>query len=67
MEWEVFVPLNGLPSRSDKLIEFCQNQLESGQPRDDYRELLELTLIVLRRPTPRRIRILRPGACHRAR
>ena len=67
MATEDFLPINNIPSRSVEIIEFCLNQLESEQPRDDYRELLELTLIALRRNPPRGIRFSRPGACHRAR
>ena len=46
---------------------FCHQQLCKQQPRDDYRELLELTIIYLSGTPPRRIRFMKPGAINRAR
>ncbi|ESN96879.1 hypothetical protein HELRODRAFT_178679 [Helobdella robusta] len=46
---------------------FCLTQLEQFQPRCDYRELLELSLILLGETPPRGVRVLQPGALHRAR
>ena len=48
------------------LLEF-QCLLETQHPRDDYRELLELSIIILGGQPKRGIRIARPGALHRAR
>ena len=51
----------------DDIIEFTTAQLDNVQSRDDYRELLELTIIFLG-GTPRRgIHFMYPGAIHRAR
>ena len=52
--------------RDDLLVEF-QRLLDGQHPRDDYRELLELSIIVLGGQPKRGIRITRPGALHRAR
>jgi len=41
--------------------------MEAAQPRDDYRELLELILILYGSCPPRGIPFMRPGALHRAR
>lgn len=55
------------PVRND-LILFINNQLTEFQPRDDYRELLQLSLLFLgvERNTDI-IHVRAPGACHRAR
>ncbi|ESN95853.1 hypothetical protein HELRODRAFT_179046 [Helobdella robusta] len=49
------------------IVSFCLTQLEQFQPRCDYRELLELLLILLGETPPRGARVLQPGALHRAR
>ncbi|ESO04095.1 hypothetical protein HELRODRAFT_173173 [Helobdella robusta] len=49
------------------IVSFCLTQLEQFQPRCDYRELLELSLILLGETPPRGVRVLQPGALHRAR
>jgi len=41
--------------------------LEENQPRDDYRELLELALIYMGHGPPRGVHLTKPGAMHRAR
>jgi hypothetical protein len=51
----------------DDIIAFAAAQLETVQPRDDYRELLELTIIFLGGVPHRGIHFLYPGAVHRAR
>ena len=51
----------------DELILGFKRQLNQRQPRDDYRELLELSIICLGGVPPRGIRFLKPGALHRAR
>ena len=48
------------------MIQFCLGQLENFQPRDDYREALELVLITLGHKT-QKFTFKRPGACHKAR
>ena len=55
-----------LNRRSDLLADF-QYLLDGQHPRDDYRELLELSIIVLGGQPKRGILIARPGALHRAR
>ena len=51
----------------DDVIIFALGQLEKFQPRDDYCELLELTIIFLGGTPHREIRFRYPGAIHRAR
>ena len=51
----------------DDIIAQCNTLLEKQHPRDDYRELLELTVIVLGGVPKGGIRFRRPGAFHRAR
>lgn len=51
----------------DEIISFCTMHLAIVQPRDDYRELLELSLIFLGGTPSRGIRFMQPGALHRAR
>ncbi|XP_076849024.1 beta-ureidopropionase isoform X1 [Brachyhypopomus gauderio] len=49
-------------------ISFAKDVLSSSQQtRDDYRELLELTVLFLGDTPPRGIRIMAPGTMHRAR
>jgi hypothetical protein len=51
----------------DDIITFCTQKLAVTQPRDDYRELLELSIIFVG-GTPARARtFMKPGALHRAR
>jgi len=50
-----------------QVVSSCTNKLQSAQPRDDYRELLELTITVLGGCPPRGFKFIRPGALHRAR
>ena len=50
-----------------RVVEFCQNLLQSAkQPRDDYKECLELTLFVLGSP-PENFNFKACGAFHKAR
>jgi len=51
----------------EEIASFCIEQLQIAQPRDDYREMLELSLIILGKTPSRGIRIIQPGAMHRAR
>jgi len=51
----------------DTVISFALTQLSEFQPREDYRELLELTIIFLGASPPRGIKFRYPGAIHRAR
>lgn len=54
------------PFRSD-ILEFAQVHLQAEQPRDDYREFLELSVVFLGDVPTRGIRFQAPGAMHRAR
>ena len=49
------------------LINFIRDQLSNIQPRDDYKELLQLSLLFLNHPQPEGQQIIAPGAVHRAR
>ena len=45
---------------------YAIEQLEINHPRDDYRELLEITLIFLGEVPPKGVRFMKPGVLHRA-
>lgn len=51
----------------DDVVAFATLQLTEFQPRDDYRELLELTIIFLGATPSHGIQFRYPGALHRAR
>jgi hypothetical protein len=51
----------------EDLLQFAECQLRNAQPRDDYREFLELSMIFLGGVPPRGIRFIAPGAMHHAR
>ncbi len=51
----------------DELINFIQKQLAIFHPRDDYRELLQLSLLFLGANCSPDVNVLAPGAFHRAR
>src|SRR6218665_844680 len=48
-------------------VHFAFGQLELTHQREDYRELLELTLMFLGRVPPRGMSFIKPGTIHRAR
>ena len=50
-----------------QIISFCKNHLKNHQPRADYKELLELTIIYLGDVPLRGIKFSTPSAVHRAR
>lgn len=49
------------------LVKYINDQLATFQPRDDYKELLQLSLIFLGDENAKDFKIRRPGALHRAR
>ncbi|KAK2702410.1 hypothetical protein QYM36_018980 [Artemia franciscana] len=51
----------------DSTTKFAEGHLRESQPRDDYREFLELVIIFLRTVTEKGIRFIAPGATHNAR
>ena len=51
----------------DEITEFISNALQDSQPRDDYREVLELLSIFLGKPPSRDVHFSAPGAMHHAR
>lgn len=55
--------INSVPD----IIEFSKKQLAEFQPRDDYKELLELTIVFLGGVPERGIRFRAPAGLHRAR
>lgn len=71
IEQHLFQPIHQedgtIPVCCDEIINFCIQQLELKHPRDDYRELIELTIISLGGIPKRGVRFMAPGACHRAR
>lgn len=50
-----------------EIIEFSQNQLNDFQPRDDYKELLELAIVFLGDVPKRGVHFRAPAGLHRAR
>ncbi|KAK3929815.1 50S ribosomal protein L7Ae [Frankliniella fusca] len=59
--------LRKFPSDPDEMLIFCKSQLQEFNARDDYRELLELSIIYLGGVPDRGISFLKPGAIHKAR
>ena len=51
----------------DSIIQFVANMLSQSQPRDDYREMLELVHIYLGGTPKNEVRFMAPGAIHQAR
>ena len=61
------VAASGVEDIQEKLIKFIEGVLTTEtQPRDDYRELMELTLLFLGRSPTRGTRFRVPGANHHA-
>lgn len=56
-----------LESEKDVLLAFISSQLSQFQPRDDYRELLQLAQLFLGADLRADVTIHQPGALHRAR
>ncbi|CAH0555853.1 unnamed protein product [Brassicogethes aeneus] len=56
-----------LKEDKDKILEFLQLRLKESQPRDDYKEFLELACIFLGGVPPKGIAFKVPGAVHHAR
>ncbi|KYM98193.1 hypothetical protein ALC62_11109 [Cyphomyrmex costatus] len=56
-----------LSDKKDEILNFTLNFLQIRQPRDDYKELLELTIIFLGKLPPNGIKFKIPGAVHHAR
>ena len=59
--------LNIIRDVHESVKAFAFRHLEEAQPRDDYRELLELTLIFLGAVPRRGVHFMSPGAMHHAR
>ncbi|XP_044596983.1 uncharacterized protein LOC123273609 isoform X2 [Cotesia glomerata] len=59
--------LNALEDVKEETVTFITNQLQVAQPRDDYCELLELSLLFLNTTSSTQISFKRPGAMHHAR
>lgn len=53
--------------KREALITFAIQELQAKQPRGDYQELLELSIIFLGGTPPQGINFRKPGAIHRAR
>jgi hypothetical protein len=59
--------VNAMNDVKDDLLHFAQSQLCEEQPRDDYREFLELGVVFLGGVPLRGISFMAPGAMHHAR
>ena len=58
---------HALCDERETLVIFLHTALEENQPRDDYREILEITAIFLGSPPPRGAHFMSPGPMHHAR
>jgi len=58
---------NAVSDVKDDVLAFANNQLLATQPRDDYKELLEITILFLGRTPGRSVHFMAPAAMHRAR
>lgn len=52
---------------AEQIIQFSKDQLQEFQPRDDYKELLELTIIFLGGTLEKQLSFKAPAGVHRAR
>ncbi|XP_044020346.1 uncharacterized protein LOC122860551 [Aphidius gifuensis] len=59
--------VQALNGKTEAICDFISDQLTFKHPRDDNRELLELSYIFLGRTPPRGVHFQRPGAMHHAR
>jgi len=50
----------------DDVLAFANNQLLASQPRDDYKELLEITILFMRGTPGRGVHFMTPPGMHRA-
>jgi len=50
-----------------EIVSFCFKKITEDHPRDDYKELIELVIIILGETPPGGTKIRQPGACHQAR
>ena len=58
---------NALQRVKTDVLQFCLQQIEEAQPRNDYNELLELSIIFVGGIPPKGVHFAKPGAIHRAR
>lgn len=61
------IAINDIADIKEETVSFLSEALIEVQPRDDYRELIELALIFLGTPPSRGIHFAAPGAMHQAR
>jgi hypothetical protein len=50
-----------------EIVSFCLKKITEDHSRDDYKELIELVIIILGETSPRRTKIRQPGTCHQVR
>ena len=66
-KFEILEPKEWMTSELNSIVEFCHHVLSSEtQPRDDYKECLDLTLVILGSP-PKDFNFKKCGAYHKAR
>ena len=51
----------------EEIVTFLKTELSKTQPRNDYREVMELAILFLGSTPPRGVRFRAPGAIHQAR
>jgi len=66
-EYETSASVEIIVENKDSIMEFAIRHIEIGQPRDDYRELLELAIVFVGGTPPRGVHFRAPGAIHHAR
>jgi len=66
-EYETASSVEIIAKNKDSILEFAIQHIEIGQPRDDYKELLELAIVFIGGIPPRGVHFMAPGAMHHAR
>lgn len=56
-----------LEPHRDDILSFCEEKIKEDFPRDDYKEFIELVIVLLGANPPDGIRLRQPGAYHQAR
>ena len=56
-----------ISTESECILTFATSQLTSHQPRDNYQELLDLTILFIEAELSQRVHFRNPGPMHHAR
>lgn len=66
-EYETASSVEIIAKNKDSILEFAIQYIKIGQPRDNYKELLELAIVFIWGIPPREVHLMAPGAMHHAR